>query len=252
MCTLILGRDVLGPRTVLLAANRDESPGRPTDPPRVLSEAPRVAGGRDRLAGGTWLAVREGPAVVALLNRRDPALEHGERPRGLRSRGLLALDVAAAPDGEALDRALLLARVARYAPFTLIFASPLSCWAIAQAPAGEPRVLPVPAGWHVFTHQEPDDATEPRAAYLTERLKNYLPGSPDEAGERLTGLLKEHGEDGTPPVCLHQGRMVTVSSSLVSLSERGAVYRHAEGRPCERPFDDQSQLLETALRGDRS
>ncbi|HEV2105058.1 MAG TPA: NRDE family protein, partial [Candidatus Eisenbacteria bacterium] len=58
MCTLILGRDVRGADTVVIAANRDEAPDRPSEPPRVLHGSPRVVGGRDARAGGTWLAVR--------------------------------------------------------------------------------------------------------------------------------------------------------------------------------------------------
>ncbi|HKQ57135.1 MAG TPA: NRDE family protein, partial [Candidatus Eisenbacteria bacterium] len=71
MCTLILGRDVVAPGTVLLAANRDEDPRRPSAPPMVLRERPRLVGGRDLQAGGTWLAVRDARAMVAILNRRD-------------------------------------------------------------------------------------------------------------------------------------------------------------------------------------
>ena len=73
MCTLIVGRSVIDQHSTLLAANRDENPGRPSAPPEVLCERPRVVGGRDLVARGTWLAVREGPAVVALLNRYEPA-----------------------------------------------------------------------------------------------------------------------------------------------------------------------------------
>ena len=40
MCTLIIGRDVIRPRTIVLAANRDEDPSRASDPPRVLMERP--------------------------------------------------------------------------------------------------------------------------------------------------------------------------------------------------------------------
>ena len=64
MCTLILARDVLGPRTILIGANRDERSSRPSAPPGVLRSEPRVVGGMDRQAGGTWLAVREGRAGV--------------------------------------------------------------------------------------------------------------------------------------------------------------------------------------------
>src|SRR6266513_1742981 len=124
MCTLIVARDVVGPRQVMLAANRDESPGRPTDPPMILSERPRIAGGRDRLAGGTWLAVRERSAVVSLLNRRELTIGRTAN----RSRGLLTLDVAAAPIEAARERALALVAETEYAPCTLLYATPHDCW----------------------------------------------------------------------------------------------------------------------------
>ena len=247
MCTLIIGRDVLGPRTVLLAANRDENPGRPTDPPMVLSETPRVVGGRDRLAGGTWLAVREGPAAVALLNRRD--FTTSGRTAG-RSRGLLTLDVAKAPIEEAPRRAMALVAQAEYAPFTLVYATPDAC-ALLVNEGGPPRHVDVPHGWHVLTHQELNDPTEPRAAYLLRRLYDLPPGTPAETEARAIALLREHGDQGAPPVCLHEGRMVTVSSSVVFLSETKVRYLHAEGRPCEHEFQDQTRLLEPAPQGGR-
>src|SRR5262245_22378254 len=114
MCTMIVGRDVVAPGSVLVAANRDEDPTRPADPPAVLIEAPRVVGGRDRRAGGTWLAVREARAVVAILNRRDRSGEPAPASPGRRSRGLLAFDVAGVDQDEparpetAGDRAHLL------------------------------------------------------------------------------------------------------------------------------------------------
>ena len=247
MCTLILARDVLGPATLLLAANRDESPGRPTDPPLVLNGNPRIAGGRDRLAGGTWLAVREGPAVVALLNRRDPAPGRA----GVRSRGLLTLDLARAPVAKARDRVVALASEAAYAPFTLLYGAPEDCWLLVNDGARAPRILDIAAGWHALTHQDLDDPSEPRAAYLVERLRRDPP--PREAAEEtLAALLREHGENGTPPVCLHEGRMRTVSSSIVRLGPDGVRYLHAEGRPCEHAFQDQARLLEPAPQGGRS
>ncbi|MGH7732039.1 MAG: NRDE family protein, partial [Candidatus Eiseniibacteriota bacterium] len=105
MCTLIIGRDVVAPGTVLLAANRDEDPARPSDPPAVLRETPRLIGGRDRRAGGTWLAVRESRAVVAILNRRDRSGEPAPPAPDRRSRGALVLEVAAAGEDD-LGRAV--------------------------------------------------------------------------------------------------------------------------------------------------
>lgn len=281
MCTLILGRDVLSPGTVLLAANRDEDPARPSDPPRVLRESPRLVGGRDRVAGGTWLAVREGRAVVALLNRRDRSGGPAPPAPDRRSRGMLTLEVAgveeihtetvpqgrpgapsvpAAGRGEPGDaegtwlsrsahhgaaRAL---RSARYAPFTLVFASPEACWLMAHD--GDPRphetpAVTIPPGWHVLTHADLDDPSEPRTAWLVGELAGFAPRSVEQAEQRLGELLRSHGDAtaGIPPVCLHAGPMVTVSTSSVWLAAGVARYRHAEGRPCEHPLADHSHLL---------
>lgn len=269
MCTLIVGRDVVAPGTVLLVANRDEDPSRPSDPPRILKEHPRVAGGRDRRAGGTWLAVREGRAVVAILNRRDDSGEPAPAAPDRRSRGALVLEVAAAgeagplmavppagapglppPAGGGLARGALRRAVeavsgARYSPCTLVFASPEAGWLMSLESVGSPRFEPLETGWHVLTHADLDDPNEPRTAWLAGELSGFRPRSLDEAERRLEALLRSHGDDpaGRPPVCLHQGRMVTVSSSSVWLAPGEVRYRHAEGRPCEHPFVDHSHLI---------
>lgn len=274
MCTLIIGRDVVAPGSILLAANRDEDPGRASDPPGVLSRTPRLVGGRDRHAGGTWLAVREARAVVAILNRRDRFGEPAPPAPDRRSRGSLVLDVAAAgedvPSGavtaaEALDplratagdglsraalrRAVAALAAARYAPCTLVFAAPEASWLMALESDGAARFEPLAAGWHVLTHADLDDPREPRTARLVRELSGFMPGSLDEAERRLDELLRSHGDGGLPPVCLHQGRMVTVSSSSVWLAPGEARYRHVEGRPCEHAFVDHSHLLPAPLPG---
>ena len=256
MCTLILGRDVLGPGTVLLAANRDERPQRPTDPPGVLVERPRVVGGRDRMAGGTWLAIRDRRAAVAILNRREPAAAkppRGRTPPGgpdldvwaPRSRGLLAIDVACAEGTSlsvaALERAHRGLAESAYAPFTLVFAAPDSCWAIAHDGTTSLH-QEIPPGWHVITHQDLDDPTEPRTAFVLDQLRDWQPDSAEAAERRALELLARHDP---PRVCLHDGVMVTVSSSLVRIDPRGARYLHAEGRPCGVEYQDVSHLLTT-------
>lgn len=247
MCTLILGREVMGPGTLLLAANRDEDPARPTDPPLVLHGSPRVVGGRDRIAGGTWLALREGPRVVALLNRYDPS---GGRV-ATRSRGLLTLDAAKAPEEALRERALQLVAAERYAPFTLLVASARECWMLVLHD-GPPRIVDVERGWHVLTHRELDDPSEPRAAYLVGRLREARPRDAADAEALTMGLLREHGGSGSPPVCLHEGRMRTVSSSVIAIGTDGVRYLHAEGRPCEHAYADRTRLLEPALEKGRS
>jgi len=273
MCTLIIGRDVIAPGTVLLAANRDEDPRRPTDPPGVLAPNPRVVGGRDQVAGGTWLAVRGREAAIAMLNRYDPSARDTHPPSGvrakeLRSRGLLALDVATVAEdfperidlppehrrlleaiharsgsvvpGAALSRAWVGVSEGAYAPFSLVFAAPAACWLLALDAGQPPRIEALGEGWHVITHRDLDDRAEPRTARVLDALAGFRPGSVDEAMERLGELLRAHDP---PPVCLHEGRMVTVSSSMVWLARDDARYLHAEGRPCERPYQDRTPLL---------
>lgn len=234
MCTLIVGLDVLGPGTLAVAANRDEDPARPSDPPGVLSRSPRVAGGRDRVAGGTWLAVRGSERVVAMLNRR-PMLVAGAPPE--RSRGRLAIDVAIAEDPRACAAAEVARR--RYAPFSLLVLSPLSSWLLAWdgAAARGTDLLP---GWHVITHADLDDRDEPRTAFLLDGLVGWQPRTHADLERGLRERLARHEE---PRVCLHDGLMQTVSWSLVTLEPGRARYLHGEGRPCEREAEDSSHLL---------
>lgn len=275
MCTLIVGLDLLGPGTLLLGANRDESPGRPSTGPARLRDFPEVVGGKDLVAGGTWLAVREGRFVAALLNRRPPA---SVRPGGagspdevlpLRSRGLLCLDAAAAGPGfdaaatidpatgdpypARLDAALRLIGRGRYAPCSLVgLEAGGPSWVIALRPDEAPQASILDPGWHVITHADMDDREEPRTRALLDRLHGERPGGVREGFDLVAGLLRGHGEDGSPAVCLHHEPFPTVSSTLLALGVPGgsgitatglARYAHAEGPPCVTPFQDHSQLL---------
>src|SRR5262245_42134904 len=155
MCTLIMGLGVLGPGSLVVGANRDEDPSRPSLAPGPLETNPPVVGGRDRLAGGTWFAIRDVRAVIAVLNRR-PVARLSER-RGssddpdldLRSRGLLALDVALTdPDApaetfaaSALAEAERTTRENRYAPFSLACLTERESWVMSHDGSGPVRVL---------------------------------------------------------------------------------------------------------------
>ena len=66
MCLLIALFQVVDDAPLIVAANRDELFARPAVPMTVLRERdPRVLGGRDELAGGTWLAINEQMFVIA-------------------------------------------------------------------------------------------------------------------------------------------------------------------------------------------
>ncbi len=245
MCTLILGLDILGPGSLLLGGNRDESPGRASADPRVLAASPRVVGGRDLVSGGTWLAIREASFVTALMNRR-PIAGDTRDPKRFRSRGLLCLDVVAqggTKDASYLDVALRLVEEEAYAPCTLVGAGlDGEAWAL-RAGMGAPRVQPIPRGWHVITHQDLDDLGEPRTRWIYEDIQEQQPSTVDQALELLGGYLRSHGEDGRPAVCLHRDAFPTVSSSLIALGTPQPRYLHASGPPCTNPYRDRTELL---------
>jgi uncharacterized protein with NRDE domain len=91
VCLLIVLTRLDDGAPLVVAANRDERLDRPATAAAVLAETgPRVLGGRDELAGGTWLAVNEHGVVAGLTNRPSPA----GRDATKRSRGELPLALA--------------------------------------------------------------------------------------------------------------------------------------------------------------
>ncbi|GAA0919696.1 NRDE family protein [Nonomuraea longicatena] len=111
MCTVIVKTG----DPLRLMGVRDEFTGRPWEKPGEHWPAyPGVTGGRDLLAGGTWLAVRaEDRRAAALLNGRGhPAPEHSRRSRG--DLPLRAVVEGGLPDVE----------LPRYDPFHLVLADP--------------------------------------------------------------------------------------------------------------------------------
>jgi len=259
-----MGLGVLGPGTLLLGANRDESPGRPSAGPARLRERPPVVGGRDLVAGGTWLAVREARVVTALLNRRpaDDAAIHDRST--LRSRGLLCLDAAALgppletggaldpgtgePYPARLDAALRLAARGTYAPCSLVgLEAGGPSWVIALEPDRAPRTRTLEPGWHVITHADLDDADEPRTQSLLARLRGARVRNADEGFDLLRALLRDHGDGGATAVCVHRDRFPTVSSTLLALGGIAAPrYDHANGPPCTATYAPHAALLGAA------
>ncbi len=259
MCTLVFGLGVAGEGSLLLAANRDEDPARPAAPPASLRATPPLAGGRDLVAGGTWLAIREDRSVVAVLNRRpamggDPggAGATGAGPataaRRAPSRGLLALSAAAAGAGspaECAAAARLLLAADPYAPCSLVVAGPRAACVVNHRAPGSTDVVEAAPGWHVVTHEDLDDPDEPRTAWLVRELRGFRPHSAEAGLDHLGALLARH-DGGSPPVCLHEGRMVTVSTARVALGAGGPRYLHGEGPACRATLADFTHLIAPA------
>lgn len=117
MCLVVVAWNIHARYQLLIAANRDEEHARPAAPADWWADAPGAYGGRDLVAGGSWLAVHRNGRYALVLNQpaRPPAPEH-TASRGALVRGWL--------DGHADLPLGYLQRVreeqARYAGFLLV------------------------------------------------------------------------------------------------------------------------------------
>lgn len=225
MCTVLLrfAPDERWP--LLMAAVRDEFVQRAWDPPAAHWAAPaaHLLGGRDRVAGGTWMAVDpdpDRPAVAALLNGvRRPPPDGPPRP----TRGTLVLDALAhgfIPERES---------VRDHDGFHLLVATPtqVDVWSwdgesVAHQALSE--------GDHILVNLGVDAAEDPLIPHFTPLLEG-LPNPdlsdglpPGEAWEPWTDLLRGADLPGDDPRALILRREIegrpygTTSASLVALA----------------------------------
>jgi len=241
MCLVIIAYRTIVNYPVVVAANRDEAYDRGGEPPMVLNRSPVVWGGRDPVAGGTWLGVNEQGLLVALTDR--PA---ASPDRSLRSRGLLCLDALRLPSAAAVGDWLARELVSRaYNPFNLFYADSAS--AAVSYYDGSLRSEDVRPGVHVLTDGSLDDRDQPKIARAFELLAD-LPRTCPEALERLWNVCgdRREGTAEREQICILGARSGTLSSSIIALSDRfpaQSFYYHAEAAPCQADYEDFSALF---------
>ena len=144
MCLLLIAVRCVPGRPLLLLGNRDEFRARASAAAAPWSEDARVVGGRDLVAGGSWLAVRSDGRHAAVTNVRT-----GLPATAPKSRGWLVRDFMF---GEARPRDFLdalHADVESYGAFNLVVGDRGGTWAYGTADAA-PRPLDV--GVHVISN----------------------------------------------------------------------------------------------------
>lgn len=85
MCLIVIAHNVDSGLPLIVAGNRDEFHGRPTQDAHWWPDKPDILGGRDLQAGGTWLAIHRNGRFAAVTNYRDAVPKAGK----LKSRGHL-------------------------------------------------------------------------------------------------------------------------------------------------------------------
>ncbi|MDW8478639.1 MAG: NRDE family protein [Xanthomonadales bacterium] len=179
MCLIALALGVHPRWPLVLLANRDEFHARPSAPAAPWAEDPRILGGRDLLAGGTWLAVRADGRFAAVANLRG-----GGPARGRRSRGELVADFVRGEDPPSRFLARVASRLADYAPFNLIVGDGEELRWLCSA---GPRAGRLGPGLHAFANTPPGERC-PKCRRLLEAL-----------GARLaSGTAASRGAAGAP------------------------------------------------------
>ncbi len=234
VCTVVLSLCPGHPWPILLAANRDERVDRPWDAPAEhWPGRPGVVAGRDRLGGGTWMAMRDG-VVAAVLNRPGSL---GPAP-GKLSRGDLPLQAVEHPGAAQAAAALATLDAGAYRSFNMVVADRTGAWFARGLGAGYPDVWALEPGIHIVTAHDPDDPASPRGVAHLPRFRDAA--APDPArGEwnAWTALLADRSGGETAINVPERDGFGTVCSSLVALPDCGApVWLFAAGPPDLAPF----------------
>jgi uncharacterized protein with NRDE domain len=240
VCTILLAWKSHPGTPVVLAANRDELIARPSAPPGILWRSPLIVGGRDLVAGGTWLAVAEDGTVCAVTNRHP-----GEGPPlppdpSRRSRGEIPVALLTIAPADVPARLAALGP-GRYNPVNVLWLSADRAL-VAHVDDSDPvRVVDLAPGAHVLTTRDVDDDGSPKVTMLLAGLRRALSttGDADATLAGMRAVLADHTSASDSPVdaaCIHGDVYGTVSASTVIAGPDRVTYEHAPGRPCVTPF----------------
>jgi uncharacterized protein with NRDE domain len=241
VCTIVVAWRAFEEAPVAVAANRDESVGRPASPPAVVDADPRVVAPCDEAAGGTWIGYSDAGVLAAVTNRWTDHDREGERSRGLLVRDALS-ERSAADAARAVEREL---DARAYDWFNLLLCDADAAVLIEWD--GYLRVSNLAPGVHVVMNVGHDDDIEvparrreagERQAESARLLRRDLAPEPRETAAEWLDRAGEALGNHDYGVCVHAGGFGTRSSSLIALgADGGGTYRYADGPPCGTPYE---------------
>ncbi len=183
MCLVVIAWRAHARYPLIVAGNRDEFHERPSASAGWWDDAAHVLGGRDLVAGGSWLAVSRSGRFAVVVN--DPRRPPG--PQYTASRGHLVREFVAGnrPSGRYLDGVAV--NEARYAGFCLILGTRVQLRGFATSRDGSPHRWTLRAGVSALSNS-PLDSPWPKVAYVETAMREALVG-PDIDHEALFGML---------------------------------------------------------------
>ncbi|HEY1618682.1 MAG TPA: NRDE family protein [Streptosporangiaceae bacterium] len=250
MCLVIALSGVVPGAPLIVAANRDERYARPSVALAVLREhGPRVLGGQDQMAGGSWLAVNEHGVVAALTNQR---LETPPDP-AKRTRGDIPLAFTGYPTAaQAVQEVCASLVSSEYNPCWLLVGDSRELYSVDVTGGTRPRVTRLEPGMHVLENvplgSDSAKAAQIAARVTAERAARANGGSGEAVQRSATGalatVLSQHdeapGAAGRPdrsPACVHTADVGTRSTTIVTVPPVGPpILRVSDGPPCQAPL----------------
>ncbi len=261
MCTLIVRHGMDDWCATLIAANRDEFYSRPATGPQVLVDNPRIVGGRDELAGGTWFALSRDGLFVGLTNQRTAAA----RDDALRSRGELVVEALKTATFEGVQRYLSDLDPRSFNEFNLIFGDgERVCAAYGRRSATDVELEPLGPGVHVLCNDRLGSPAFPKAEEARLRVARIQAADWSQMKLELVDVLSDRSLpslEAIPPlppdapfgpeiarrlqaICVSTPVYGTVSATIAALSP-GRVERYVfcDGPPDEAELDDVTDLV---------
>jgi len=229
MCLVLIAIGVVPRTPLLLLGNRDEFHGRASAPAQPWQEDARVAGGRDLVAGGSWLAAHSGGRFATVTNVRS-----GVPATAPKSRGALVRDFVLG--GEAIDACLRGVHddIDEFGAFNLVVGDADDVRILSSTGGG---AMKLGAGIHVVSNGAPG-VHWPKTQRLLSRFEAWLADGNDDTSAALDLLHDEtHPADAElpdtgvgldlerilAPVFIRGERYGTRASSLLVRRDDGSV-----------------------------
>ena len=244
MCLLAIQYQLVPEAPVLVAANREEYYDRKSRTPTIQSGKPRVLGGVDLVAGGTWLGVNQHGLFVAACNRRKAFPPVVPLSRGVLCRELLKCNSAF----EAAHMAHEELSAGQYDGVNFVCADSRNGHVVHGGDRLE--ILDLPEGLSIIANRDVNDPLDERVELARRLLTLQQLDSPVKF---LAIASKVFSRSPSPPdrpsIILRGEDKGTVSSTLVSLGAkpRDAIYQYAPGPPDQYKYEDYSPLLRDIL-----
>ena len=237
MCTLVI---LWRPGTkwpVMVGANRDELIGRSwKSPDRHWPDHQSIVGGRDNLAGGTWLGINDAGLFAGVLNRQNSL---GPKD-GFRSRGELPLKILECHNSEDAAEVITNLNPELYRPFNMVFADSSNAYwfkLFLRNDSYSTHLERVPVGVSIITSGDLNDLSSPRIRAYLPKFRTAREPDPETGNWSDWKLLLSSSRNDR--ICGSRGGMVlpiesgfgTISSSLIALPSTHYVKKNSATRP---------------------